>query len=183
VLVSTVVADADSPIELFRMKAAAESALRGGAPAGDPDWTIVRAGAFVELWLELFRATAGRSGIPKVMGAGRTPMTFVSVGDVAVAVARAATDPSLRGQVIQVAGEDISPTALAAYVTAPGKRPAHLPRAVVWAMGNALRPVKPSLARIARQTLALERFPAVAPPGTEPLPWVPHTPVKELIGH
>jgi uncharacterized protein YbjT (DUF2867 family) len=183
VLVSTVVAAADSPIELFRMKAAAESALRAGAPAGEPDWTIVRAGAFVELWLELFRATAGRSGVPKVMGRGRTPMTFVSVGDVAVAVARAATDPSLRGQVIQVGGEDLSPTDLAAFVTAPGKRPAHLPRALVWTMGNALRPVKPSLARLARQTLALERFPAVAPPGAEDLPWLPHTPVTELIGH
>ena len=64
------------------------------------------------------------------MGRGRNPVNFVSVADVAVAVARAATDPTLRGHVIEVAGEDLSPTALAGFVTAPGKHPAHLPTPV-----------------------------------------------------
>ena len=55
VLMSIVGASAKHPIELFRMKHAAEEYLRGsGAP-----WTIVRATAFAEFWLDLLDQTAG----------------------------------------------------------------------------------------------------------------------------
>ena len=181
VLVSVVGVAADHPIELFRMKAAAEQAVREGAGQGTPDWTIVRAAAFAEMWLELFRSTAGTSGVPKVMGRGRNPVNFVSVDDVAVAVARAATDPSLRGRVIEVAGEDLSPTELATLAAAPGKRPGHIPTPLVWAVGNLLRPVRPGLARVARQTLVMERVPlrTDATTGHEEYPWLPLTPISE----
>src|SRR6476620_8264494 len=48
VLVSVVDASADHPLELFRMKWAAEQHLRA---SGVP-WTIVRASAFAEMWVE-----------------------------------------------------------------------------------------------------------------------------------
>ena len=181
VLLSVVGVGADHPIELFRMKAAAEAALREGLAQGAPDWTIVRASAFAELWLDLFRATSGRSGVPTVMGPGRNPVNFVSVEDVAVAVARAAVDPSLRGRIIEVGGEDLSPTALAALVTGPGAQPRHIPTGVVWAIGTLLRPVRPALARVARQTLVMERVSQSydATPGHDRYPWLPRTPLVE----
>ena len=177
-LVSVIGAGPDHPLELFRMKAAAEEALRSRAPAGTPDWTIVRASGFAEMWLDVFRQTGGRSGVPKVLGAGRNPVNVVSVDDVAVAVARAVTDPALAGRVIEVAGEDLSLTELAALVTPPGRQPGHLPTALVSALSTVLRPVRPGLARVMRQTLEMERLPlrADAAPGHEAYPWLPHTP-------
>lgn len=183
VLVSIVGAREDHPIELFRMKAAAEAALLDAADHRGARWTIVRATAFADLWLELFRSNAGRSGVPKVMGPGRNPVNFVAVDDVAVAVARAATDASLRGRAVEVAGEDLSETALAGLVTAPGKHPAHIPTPAVWVVGNVLRPFRPSLARVARQTLAMERLPmgTDAGPGHAEHPWLPRTPISSLV--
>ena len=183
VLVSIVGVSDDHPIELFRMKAAAESALRAGSPEGAPDWTIVRASVFAEMWLDIFRSTAGASGVPKVMGPGRNAMSFVSVNDVAVAVVRGATDRALRGRVIEVAGGNLSQTELAGLVTAQGKHPAHIPAAVVWGIGNLLRPVRPSLARIARQTLVMERVPLSADPtrGHAEYPWLPLTPIAQTV--
>ncbi|GGM83563.1 nucleotide-diphosphate-sugar epimerase [Terrabacter tumescens] len=183
VLVSIVGARDDHPIELFRMKAAAEAALVEEAAAYGLGWTIVRATAFADMWLDLFRSTAGRSGVPKVLGRGRNPVNFVAVDDVAVAVARACTDPSLHGQVVEVAGEDLTETALAGLVTRPGRRPAHIPTPVVWAVGNVLRPVRPGLARVARQALLMERVPMRADPvpGHQQHPWLPLTPVSTLV--
>ena len=183
VLVSVIGAHLDHPIELFRMKAAAEAMLRD-APAGDsPDWTIVRASAFAEMWLELFRSTANASGTPRVLGRGRNPVNFVAVDDVAAAVARACVDPSLRGRIVEVAGENLSETELAALVTPPGHQPGHVPTAAVWAMGAVMRPFRPGLARVARQTLAMERVPlAVDPgPGHAEYPWLPRTPIAETV--
>jgi uncharacterized protein YbjT (DUF2867 family) len=184
VMVSIIGAAPDHPIELFRLKAAAEATLRRRPDGAAPDWTIVRAAAFAEMWLDLFRSTAGASGVPKVMGPGRNLVNFVSVTDVAVAVARAATDATLRGQVIEVAGEDLSPTELAGFVTVPGRHPAHLPTPVVWAVGTLLRPVRPGLARVARQTLLMERIPLRSDPaaGHAEYPWLPLTPVAQTVG-
>ena len=95
ILVSTVGASPDHPMELFRMKWAAEEQLRA---SGLP-WTIVRSTAFVQTWVELLRETAGTSGRPRVFGRGDNPVNFVSVQDVARAIAHATVHPELRGQV------------------------------------------------------------------------------------
>ena len=77
------------------MKWAAEQHLRSSGVG----WTIVRASAFAEMWIEMFDQSAKAGKGPQVFGDGDNPVNFVSVEDVAVAVARAATDPALRGQV------------------------------------------------------------------------------------
>jgi uncharacterized protein YbjT (DUF2867 family) len=69
VLMSVVGAAPDHAMELFRMKAAAESNLR----TSGVQWTIVQASAFLELYLELLRRSAGRSGRPMVFGRGENP--------------------------------------------------------------------------------------------------------------
>jgi NADH dehydrogenase len=93
VLMSIVGAAPDSPMELFRCKAAAERSLRA---SGVP-WTIVRSAAFLELWAELV-------GKGIVFGSGENPINFVSVHDVADVVAEVVLDPGRRGQAIDVIG-------------------------------------------------------------------------------
>jgi NADH dehydrogenase len=137
VLVSVLGASPTHPMELFRMKAAAETRLRD---AGVP-WTIVRAGAFLELYQELMRRTAGRSGRPLVFGRGDTPIVFASVPEVAATVDRALSDSSCRGTVLEVAGCTLTFNALAAGLDGelgPGaRRPRHVPRPILRMMAGA----------------------------------------------
>src|SRR6185436_8322533 len=128
VLMSIVGASADHPIELFRMKHAAEEQLRAsGAP-----WTIVRATAFAEFWLDLLDQTAGASGRPVIFGRGSNPINFVSVVDVAALAERAAIDPSLRGATLEIGGpQNVSFNGLAAVLQSASGRaapPRHVPR-------------------------------------------------------
>jgi len=102
VLMSVLGASPTDPMELFRMKAVAEERLRD---SGTP-WTIVRAGAFIELYCDLMRQTARRSRRPLVFGRGENRIIFASVPDVAAAVDRALVDPSCRGTVIEVGHSD-----------------------------------------------------------------------------
>jgi NADH dehydrogenase len=173
VLVSVVGAGPDSPLEIARMKWAAEEQLRAsGAP-----WTIVRATAFLELWTELLQMTARRSGVATVFGRGTNLVNVVPVQHVAVAVARAATDPSLRGQVIDVGGpENLTLTELATRVS-DGRTPRHVPRPVLRAVSILAAPVKPGQARLARQALAMDSAPLAfdAGPSLTRYPWLPST--------
>lgn len=181
ILVSTVRASADHPMELFRMKWAAEEQLR----ASGLRWTIVRSNAFVETWVELLRQTAGASGRPRVFGRGENPVNFVSVKDVADALVRAAVDPALRGNVIEVGGpSDLTLNQLAGLVQASrGWRGDlhHVPRAGLRAMGVLARPFNPTMARLARSSLAMDTcdltFDAKA--STRAYPWLSCTPVEE----
>ena len=102
VLMSVAGAAPDSPFELFRMKYAAETYLAAsGVPA-----TIVRATAFLELWIDLLTSTAGRSGRPLVFGRGRNPVNFVSVRDVAALVERVVTDQEPQSRTLEIGGPD-----------------------------------------------------------------------------
>jgi uncharacterized protein YbjT (DUF2867 family) len=169
VLVSVVGAAADSPIELFRMKAEAEQHLRrSGMP-----WTIVRATAFAELWTNVIRASAGRDGRARLLGPARSPMNFVHVTDVAGAVVRATEDDALIGRCIEVGGtENLSLTDFAAQLT--GRPPRHLPHPLVRAIGRVAEPLAPGLARIARQATAMETVDLSFDPGParQTYPWL-----------
>lgn len=137
VLTSVLGASPTHPIELFRMKAAAEARLRA---SGTP-WTIVRAGAFIELHEELMRRTAGRSGRPLVFGRGDNPVAFTSVADVAAAVDRALADPACRGTVVEVATATLTFNQLAAGLVRDlgpaAAHPRHVPRPVLRLMAVA----------------------------------------------
>jgi uncharacterized protein YbjT (DUF2867 family) len=183
VLLSSIEASPDHPIELMRMKAAAEQELRSGQP-GRVDWTVVRPTAYVELWAEVMRQTAGRSGVPKVLGKGVNPVNFVAVGDVAVAVHRAVVDPGLRGLVIDVGGpENLTMAELARLVTGQPKV-AHIPRAALRTMSLLMTPVRPGQARLARMALQMDtiRMAFDPTPSRETHPWLPSTPVAEALG-
>jgi uncharacterized protein YbjT (DUF2867 family) len=155
VLMSVVGASPDSAMELFRMKHAAETELKAsGVPA-----TIVQATAFLELWIELLRRTAGRTNRPLVFGRGQNPINFVSVRDVAALVERVVTDRATRGQTLQLGGPDnLTLDELASMVAADGgaSRPRHVPRAALHAMAGTIGRVHPELGRQARAALVMD---------------------------
>lgn len=143
IMVSVQGAAPDHPMLLHRMKCAAEQHLRA---CGIP-WTIVRASAFRELWVELL----GRSRRPLVFGAGDNPINFVPVDDVAAVVEQAVVDPDLRGRVLEVGGENLTFNELAATIRPAAPR--HVPPLAL----KVLAGVGPrSLARQAQAALAMD---------------------------
>jgi uncharacterized protein YbjT (DUF2867 family) len=183
VLVSTVGAAADSPMELFRMKHAAE---RYAASMGIPT-TVVRATAFLELWIELLRTTAGRSGRPLVFGRGDNPMNFASVVDVAALVELAATDSDTRGKTLEIGGPDnLSFNDLALTVmSADGSRgqPRHIPPPALRLMANTVGRLNPQIGRQARAALVMDRsdFTFDSKPLHESYPGLPNTSVADVL--
>jgi NADH dehydrogenase len=183
VLLSTVGAAADSPMELFRMKHAAEE---HASAAGIPTTTI-RATAFLELWIELIQQTAARSGRPLVFGRGGNPINFVSVADVAALVELAVTDPTSRGKTLEIGGPDnITFNELAQAVQTAGGRtgaPRHVPRAMLRLMGNSIGRVKPQLGRQARAALAMDRSDLTfdAAPLRRHYPDLPRTALSDVL--
>jgi uncharacterized protein YbjT (DUF2867 family) len=156
VLVSVVGASPDSPMELFRMKYEAEQYLKDSGVSS----TIVRSTAFLELWVELMRQTAGRGGRPLVFGIGENPINFVSVPDVAALVDRAVTDTSTRGSALEIGGpQNLTLNQLAGLVMAANGtqgRPRHLPSPVLRVVANSIGRVKPLLGRQVRAALAMD---------------------------
>lgn len=172
VLVSVVGAALDSPIELFRMKAAAEAHLL----ASGMSWTIVRATAFAELWAEVITASAGRNGRARLLGPARNTMNFVHIVDVAKAVVRATEDDALVGHCVEVGGIDnLSLTDFAARLT--GRPPWHLPHPLVRAIGRVAEPFAPGLARIAQQATAMDTVDLAfdTEPARQAYPWLTTT--------
>ncbi len=156
VLMSTVGAAADSPMELFRMKHAAEQhAITSGVPT-----TIVRATAFLELWIEILQKTAGRSGRPLVFGRGANAINFVSVTDVAALVAHVVTDRTSRGRTLEIGGpENLTFNELArALQNAAGRGggPRHVPPLMLRAMANTIGRMNPQVGRQARAALVMD---------------------------
>ena len=180
ILMSTVGASPDHPMELFRMKWAAEEHLRA---SGVP-WTIVRSSAFADTWIELLRQSALKSGRPQVLGNGDNPINFVWVQDVADAVVHATLDPGVRGQVIEVGGPDnLTLNALAGLVQrsmGASGTVRHVPRPGLRAMGAIARPFNPTMARLARASLSMDTCDQTfdARVSTREYPWLACTPVE-----
>lgn len=152
VLVSVLGASPHSPMQLFRMKYAAEEHLR----RSEAPWTIIRPDAFKETWVEILEQTAGRRHRPVVFGRGDNPFAWTPVDEVATQVVRAVLDPELRGQIIDVTGPDpltLEQLARSVMLTHgwPGE-PRHVPRAALHLM--ALAPGQPG--RMAKASLAMD---------------------------
>ncbi len=157
VLMSVVGASPDSPMELFRMKHAAETALLASAvPA-----TIVRATAFLELWIDLLRRMAGRSGRPLIPGRGQNPINFVSAGDVATLMVSVITDPAARGRTLEIRGRDnFTLDQLAAQLSegsGNARPPRHIPRTVLRLVAGTVGRVRPDMRRQALAAMIMDQ--------------------------
>jgi NADH dehydrogenase len=169
VLVSMLGAAADSPLELGRMKFAAEERLR----AGTTGWTVVRAAPFLDLWLDVLEATASKSGRPVVFGRGENPIPFVACAEVARVVVSAVLDRSLRGHVLSVASPaPRTLNQLAAEIQESAGRtraPRHVPRSVLHLLSTVASPFSAELSRQTRAALVMDRLPLLTDDG-EPVP-------------
>lgn len=182
VLVSVVGASPGHPIGLFRAKHAAEQTLRA---SGLP-WTIVRATAFMETWGAIMGRPLQGSGKILVFGRGNNPVNFVSAADVAALVARAATDPGLRGQVLELGGPDnLTFNQVAAIVQeitgCRGVR--QIPRPALQAMAWLATGIKPALARQARAALAMDTLDLTFDPAAtrRVVPGLPNTGMRSAL--
>jgi uncharacterized protein YbjT (DUF2867 family) len=182
VMLSVLRASADNPMELARMKYAAEERLR----ASSCEWTVVRSEAFAQTWIWLLEQTGAKSHRPLVFGDGRNPIGWVDVNDVAALVERVVVDPSLRGRVLEIAGpERVSLGGLAHLVmTRHGwaGTPRSVPRAALQVMAQTVGRLRPDLGRKARASLAMDSMRAVDCEAlrTE-FPELPATPVTAVV--
>lgn len=184
VMMSVVGASSDNPMELFRMKYAAEQYLwHSGVSA-----TVVQATAFAEMWVELLRQTAGRSGRPLVFGRGDNPINFVCVDVVAAAVERAVTDPSTRGTTMQIGGlENLTFDQLAALVQARAGHsgsPRHIPPPVLRLLASTVGELRPVIGRQMRAALAMDRIDLTFDPAVtqRSCPGLPTTAASSCLG-
>ena len=183
VLMSIVGASAESAIDLFRAKAAAEAYLR----AGTVPWSIVRCTAFMETWAGILGAPLQQGGNALVFGKGQNPINFVSVVDVAELLARAVCDRSLRGETLEFGGStDHTLSSFAARLSSAmhsARAPRHIPRPALRAMSLVLRPFKPDVARQVRAALVMDttdmRFDARAVRAR--FPEVANTPLSDVV--
>jgi NADH dehydrogenase len=184
VLVSVVGAAADSPMELFRMKYAAEQhALTSGAPT-----TVVRSTAFLELWIDILCDTAKNSGRPVVFGRGENPINFVSARDVAALVDDVIGDPATRGETLDVGGPaNLTFNELAAALLDAGHvrgGPRHVPPLALRLTASTVGRLKPQLGRQMRAALAMDhidlRFDSTAI--HERFPGLPTTRFADVLG-
>jgi uncharacterized protein YbjT (DUF2867 family) len=157
VLVSVAGAAPDHPMELMRMKYAAEQRL---AASGAP-YTIIRASAFIETWIDVMVQTATAKRGPLVFGRGHNPINFVSIIDVAALVARATLDPTMRGETFEIGGpDDLTMAELAGRVAATRGlgTPKHIPPIGLRVAALTAGLVRPQFGRQVRAALAMDRM-------------------------
>lgn len=140
-------ATADHPMELFRMKYAAEQELRQSGLA----WTIIRPTAYMETWAMLIGEPLIATGKTRLFGSGENPINFVSAADVARFVELAAVDPNMRGVEVDVGGpENLTFRQFAQMFEARiGKQGtiSQVPRPMMRMMSVVMRPFNATLAR------------------------------------
>lgn len=158
VLLSVAGAAADASFELARMKHAAERRLSdSGCPA-----TIIRPAAFVQTWVEILRASAGRGRRPRVLARGDNPIPWVDVHEVAAVVVRAVEDPGLRGRTLDLVGpEPLTLHQLAQSVMAAlgwPDEPQRIPPAVVRMIAGTVGVARPQVRRLCLMALAMDQM-------------------------
>src|SRR5438094_4371428 len=102
VLTSVKDAAPDHPMDLMRMKYAAEQDLKASGLA----WTILRPTSYMETWCEVLGRPLLEKGRTQVFGRGRNPINWVSTADVARFVELAVVDRALDGQSLEIGGPD-----------------------------------------------------------------------------
>jgi uncharacterized protein YbjT (DUF2867 family) len=156
VLLSMAGAAPDHPLELLRMKHAAEERLRSSRLA----WTIVRPTVFLELWAGIVGDPIARTGRTVVFGRGDNPVNFVAEADIARLIELALGTPGLRGRVVEIGGpHDLTVNQLIAAVESVTGRKAsvrHLPLPVLRAAATVLRPFRPDLAGMVQAGILMD---------------------------
>ncbi|MGE5287178.1 MAG: SDR family oxidoreductase [Micromonosporaceae bacterium] len=159
ILVSVRDASPSHPMELMRMKHAAEQQLKGSGLA----WTIIRPSAYMETWCRVLGRPLLDKGRTMVFGRGANPINWVCAWDVARFVDLAAADPAIRGRTIDVGGpENLTMTEFVRTFqneTGANGRIGHLPRPLMRLGSIAAKPIKPAIARQIQAGVVMDTMP------------------------
>ena len=146
----------DSPLEFFRIKYRTEEYLR----ASGLSFTILRPGAYMELWAQLIGQPIREQGKTTIFGRGNNPINFVSVQDVARFVSIALDDPRACNAVIEVGGpENLSMNQLAEIFERASGRQAkkrHIPLPMMRVMSVLMQPLNPAVSRLIRNGIYMD---------------------------
>jgi uncharacterized protein YbjT (DUF2867 family) len=160
VLLSMHGADPNAPLELLRMKYAAEQAL----VASGLNWTIIRPTAFLETYLDVVAQPMQSRGATLVFGRGDMAVNFVSVVDVAALIRSALRDAALNGRIIEWGGVDLTLNALSDAIHGAAGRPGktmHVPLLLLRVASVAARPFSRFAARVAEAAAEMNARPTV----------------------
>ncbi len=156
VLVSMHDARPDHPMELARMKHAAEEAVR----ASRLEWSIVRPTAFMSLWAGIVGDPIAKKGKTTVFGRGDNPVNFSSERDVAAIVERALRGRDMVGAVVNFGGPDnLTFNQLVKQIEVACGRNAtvrYLPVPVMRLSRQLMRPFKPDVAGMIQAGIAFD---------------------------
>ena len=183
VLVSVRDAAPDHPMDLMRMKYAAEQELKGSGLA----WTIIRPAAYIETWCEVLGRPLLQKGKTQVFGRGRNPINWVSALDVARLVELSLVDPAMRGQTIEAGGPDNLTMSEFVDVFRSGTTKSgvvgHIPLAAMRVMAVAMKPLNPSMARQIQAGVIMDTRPQTfdASELRRRYPSIPATRVAEVV--
>jgi uncharacterized protein YbjT (DUF2867 family) len=159
ILVSVRGASPSHPMELMRMKHAAEQRLKASGLA----WTIIRPSAYMETWCQVLGRPLLEKGKTLVFGRGANPINWVSAWDVARFVDLAAADPATRGCVIDVGGpENLTMTEFVGIFqdeTGANGRIGHIPRPLMRLGSIAAKPINPAMARQIQAGIVMDTQP------------------------
>jgi NADH dehydrogenase len=156
VLLSVKDAAPNHPMDLMRMKYAAEQDLK----TSGLDWTIIRPSAYMETWCDLLGRPLLEKGRTQIFGRGRNPINWVSTTDVARFVELAIVDPTLRGEVLEVGGpENLTMSAFVEVfqtVTGTSGKVTHIPPIAMRLTAVTLGMVNPGLVRQIRAGIVMD---------------------------
>ncbi|MDR6416567.1 NAD(P)H-binding protein [Pseudarthrobacter sulfonivorans] len=174
-------ASASHPMELARMKYAAEQRLMAGSLA----WTIMRPTTILETYAAIMGESLRKSGVAVVFGRGDKPVNFVSAVDLAGAVVLALRG-GLKNQAVDVGGPDNMPLNELAglLIERNGRgRTVHVPLPLLRAAAAGARWVAPPWGRVlgGAVNLGAADMSFDAAPERTRLPGVPYTPVREAL--
>jgi len=156
IFVSVRDASADSPLEFFRIKYRTEEYLR----ASGLSFTILRPGAFMDLWVQLIGQPLIEQGKTTIFGRGTNPINFVAVEDVARFVGIALHDARAHNRVIEVGGpENLTLNQVAEICERASGRQAktrHIPLPMMRVMATLMQSINPALSRQIRAGIYMD---------------------------
>jgi uncharacterized protein YbjT (DUF2867 family) len=156
IFVSVQGASPNSPLEFFRIKYRTEEYLR----ASGLNFTILRPGAYMELWAELIGQPIREQGKTTIFGRGNNPINFVSVEDVARFVSIGLDDTRARNTVIEVGGpENLTMNQVAEIFERTSGRQAkkrHIPLPMMRVMSILMQLFNPAMSRLIRNGIYMD---------------------------
>jgi uncharacterized protein YbjT (DUF2867 family) len=159
VLLSVRDASPDHPMDLMRMKHAAEEELK----ASDLAWTIIRPAAYMELWSYLLGLPLLEKGKTQVFGRGDNPINWVSATDVARFVELSVVDPDMRGRVIELGGpENLTMNEFVEVFrseTSASGKVGHVPPGAMRVMAVLMKLINPTMARQVQAGIVMDTWP------------------------